>query len=321
MKRFLFKNSFIKQDLRSIYKILTHKKFPEEPKKLFIFSSTFCNANCNFCGNKFLKDKREIMNFDIFKKSIDEWVELGNSKIDLTPSPGEIFTDKEIMKKIDYLKEKNCTARFYTNGILLEKYIDKILNSNISEISIDIGDININNDSKIFNISKETSKKRLNSIIKLLEKKKKMKSDIEIKICFRPIRRIKNILRDMEKTKLYEYYKKNLFKIEILYAYDNWGGDISKKNLIGIQTMKRPPIIKKIPCESFYSLSILPNGEIRVCGCRTKGTLQDELIIGNIKDMKLKNITKSEKFQNLIENFKKGKIPLVCQKCTFYKPT
>jgi radical SAM protein with 4Fe4S-binding SPASM domain len=64
----------------------------------------------------------------------------------------------------------------------------------------------------------------------------------------------------------------------------------------------------------------MPDGDIRLCGCRALYTFKDELVIGNIKKDSIKSCINSEKYHKLICNFKNNKVPKVCKKCTFYKP-
>ena len=108
--------------------------------------------------------------------------------------------------------------------------------------------------------------------------------------------------------------------MSFLQSYDNWGGLITKKDLLGIQTLKRPPKIKLYPCAALFTISILPDGKIRLCGCRCKRTLNDELVIGDFNKMSLKDLEKSEKWREIIINFQKGKLPEVCKDCSFYRP-
>ena len=164
------------------------------------------------------------------------------------------------------------------------------------------------------------SEKRLGSILKLLKKIKETGCETKIDIAFRPMRSPSKIFKDLKKSEFWEYYKSGIITISFLQAYDNWGGAITNKNLIGVQTLKRPMSFKKFPCAFLYNLSFLPDGDARICGCRCLKTFKDELVIGNINNMGLKEIEKSKKWRNIIANFPKGKLPEVCKNCGFYRP-
>jgi radical SAM protein with 4Fe4S-binding SPASM domain len=310
-------------DLKSLfsYYILNKKReYSPELRGLTIIPTTICNANCVFCANRFLQDKRQRMTFNIFKKIVDEYKKLGGTTISITPTIGDIFTDPDIFQKIKYLEKKKMDYGFYTNGILLHQYVDEVLNSKIGKLNIDIADIIPKYDSEVFQIPEALSKKRLETVLNLLERIEIEKNPLKVQFCFRGKRSPQKILKDLKKSSFYKYHKKGILELSFLQAYDNWGGLITKKDLQGTQVLKRPPRIRKYPCEALYSLSILPDGDIRLCGCRCMKTFHDELVIGNIKKDSLKNLVKSKKWKGLLNNPEIKNLPEVCKNCSFYRP-
>jgi len=322
--KYLSKYDSLFEDLKSLfyYYVLRkrNQKYDLNFESLEIFPTTACNANCTFCANRYLKDKRQVMSFEIFKKVVDEFVALGGKSLGLTPSPGEVFVDSGFFEKLKYLDKKDLEYSFYTNGILLRENAENILSSGLKIIYIDIADVDPSYDAKVFGISEILSKKRLEGIFYFLKEVEKRKSSIKVELCFRPSRYPKKIFRELMKSQLGHYYSKGLFSVSFLQSYDNWGGAIKKKDLMGNQTLKLPCKIKEYPCKSFFGISVLPNGDIRLCGCRFLKTLEDELVIGNIKKDSLKDLKKSKKWRKIIEDFQKGKSPEVCKDCSFYRP-
>ena len=320
--KYLSKYDSCYEDFKSLflYYILNKKrKYSPRLGSLQIIPTTICNGNCVFCANRFLRDKRQIMSLSMFKKIVDEYKKLGGKIINITPTIGDIFTDPEIFKKIRYLEKKNIEYGFYTNGILLHKYIDELLNSKIQKLYIDIADVTPKYDSEVFQIPEILSKKRLESILNLLKNIKEKKSKLIVQFCFRGKRSPKKIFKDLKKSPFFEYYKKKILKLSFLQEYDNWGGLITKKDLLGTQGLKRPPKIRKYPCQTLLNLSILPNGDARLCGCRCLETLNDELIIGNIKKDSLKSLVKNKKWESLINKSEVKNLPKVCKDCSFYR--
>jgi len=315
--------SFILDDIKSLfnyYFLIKRGEFDISSFRLGIFSTTFCNANCVFCGSQYFKDKRATMPFNIFKKAVDEYISLGGKSVGLTPSPGEVLLDPDFFKKLAYLNKNKLETGLYTNAILFDKYAEELTKNKVDNLFIDLGDVVPEKDAEIFRIPVETSKKRIKGILNFLEVIDKRGIKMNLEISFRPQRSPKRIFNDMKKTKFWEYFKKGLFRIAFLQCYDNWCGLISKKNLLGIQKLKISPKIKKYPCSSLSSIAVLPNGDIRLCGCRYFNTLQDELVIGNIENNSLKEIINSDKCKKIIAGFKHGKIPFACKKCSFYRP-
>jgi len=320
--KYLSKYDSYFEDIKSLfyYYILNkRKKFLPKIEGLIVVPTTICNANCVFCANRYLKDKRQIMSFEMFKKIINEYKEIGGKHVGITPTLGDVFTDPNIFQKIKYLEENDISYFFYTNAIIIRTILDDILKSNLKILYIDIGDIAPEYDAKIFRISKLLSKNRLKNILTLLKRIEKEKSKLIVQFSFRGRRSPKKIFTDLEKTPFFKYYKKGKLKLSFLQCYDNWGGLITKKDLLGIQTLKRPPKIRKYPCLSFSNISILPNGDIRLCGCRCLKTLDDGLVIGNINKDSLKDLTKNKKWKNLLDTTHAKNLPSVCQNCSFYR--
>jgi len=308
-------------DIKSLfsYYILNKKrKYIPELNRLLIIPTTICNANCVFCANRFLQDRRQTMSLSMFKKIADEYKQLGGKRVVITPTIGDILTDPQILQKIKYIEKKNLDYTFYTNALLLHKYIEEIPNLKIKELYVDIADVIPKYDAEVFQIPEVLSKKRLESLLDLLERIKNKKSPLIVQLCFRGKRSSRKIFKDLKKSPLFEHYKNKRLKLSFLQEYDNWGGLITKKDLLGTQGLKRPPKIRKYPCEALFNISILPNGDIRLCGCRCLKTLDDELVIGNINKDSLKDLIKNKKWKTLLNQTKT--LPKVCNNCSFYRP-
>jgi radical SAM protein with 4Fe4S-binding SPASM domain len=325
---FRFYSVYLRQkiyDVRTIIAYSFKKKNTNIQLKinsLLIVPSTYCNSNCGFCAYKFLKNEdKGLMSFKIAKKAIDDFVGLGGKEISFTPTVGDALIDPNLFEKINYAKSKGLSVSVYTNAIALGKRgtIKQVLKAEIDELQIDIADINPKYESDVFGIPIKTAKRTINSILKLLEQIDKKKINQNLILGFRSSRHFSEIWKEFKDSKFMEYYKKGIFTIEYLHAYDNWGGQIKEKDLKGVQRLRKCARIKKYPCGALWSLSILPNGDVRLCGCRFKGTIKDELVIGNIKKDSLSKLLKSKKWKNIIQNFE-SKSPEVCKECSFYTP-
>ena len=261
------------------------------------------------------------MSMDLFKRVIDDYISITDVKeVGLTPTIGDSFIDPHFPEKIKYLYSKRIKCGLYTNAILLSKYWEKILKSGLNSINIDLADIIPKYDAKVFRISEEMSKHRIDSTIKFLQMVEEAKIDLVVRIDFRPMRKPREIIKDMKNTPLWEYYQSGKIEFGFLQSYDNWGGLIKGSDLLGNQTLKRPPKIKKYPCKGLFTVSILPSGDYRLCGCRCMGTYKDELVIGNEKNIKFNDLKNSSKWKKVLKDFTSGNIPKVCQKCSFYRP-
>jgi radical SAM protein with 4Fe4S-binding SPASM domain len=278
-----------------------------------------CNANCVFCAYKYYKDKKMLMNFKIFKKIVDEIKKFNGNNIDLTPTLGEVLIDPNLFEKIKYAKKKNLYISTYTNGILLNKNNNykKLVDSGVDILTVSVGDIDPKIDSKIYGINIKSSKERWKGINKLIDyfltKKNK-----KIHLSFRPKRAPWKIIKEPKFKIIFKKLGKN--NINFSLRYDNWGGLIKKKDLIGIMSLKKIQNKVFIPCRMLNTLSIFPDGSVRLCGCRVKESIYDDLLIGNIKNNSLLELINSKKVIKIKKSFLNNNPPEICKNCSFYEP-
>lgn len=312
---------------RIVYALMKLRKKSEKIKKinslenikLSINTITACNANCVFCAYKYFENKGMLMNFKTFKKIIDEIAGAGGKNMDFTPTLGEPLLDLNLFEKIKYAKNKKLNVSMYTNGILLNKNNNykKLVDSGIDELAISVGDIDPEIDSEICKINSKVSEERWKGIIKtmdyFLEKRNK-----KINLSFRPKRAPWKIIKDCEFKKILKVIgEKN---IDFSLKYDSWGGSIKKKDLIGVMRLKKPFKKMFIPCANLNSLSIFPDGSVRLCGCRVKKSIYDELLVGNINKNSLLELINSKKVVRIKKSFFNNNPPDICKNCSFYEP-
>lgn len=105
-------------------------------------------------------------------------------------------------------------------------------------------------------------------------------------------------------------------------AVDNYSGSITKEMLPpGWVVKSASHTTSDIPCwRLFEDVAILPDGKVRVCSCRYKGTADDELVIGNTANEPMAEILFGERHKELIRNVASGRWPEVCAACSMYQP-
>lgn len=112
-------------------------------KILFLELTQFCNLECIFCDNRNLKRKKilkfdEIKDLDTIISSIE-----GNhnhSYIDIS-GYGEVMTHPDFDKFISFFKDKEKNVRITSNGLLIDKFIDVIVNSTIIDMTISLNSL------------------------------------------------------------------------------------------------------------------------------------------------------------------------------------
>ena len=324
-----FKN-FLKILNGRINFFLKKQKIPDIYDHINIESTSVCNLKCKFCAYP----KRDLeavplatMDIELFKNTVDQAISLGYKKIGLTPSTGDIFMDREIVKKFEYLDElKNYEGFFfYTNFIPTKtEQIEKlILNTKklvMFGISIYGHDIKTFKD---FCQGTEGAYKRLVLNLKFLldlhEKNPKIKFNIKISQ-----RSEWNFKLDKNDSELSNILKKLLkvpgIKYDQNFSYNNWGGIIKENDVKNLNIKLQSENTLKIgSCSLIYSrLTIGANGLVNACACRDANFT---LRIGNVKDKKLKDIIalKNTRYNEIIKNQEQNKFDPVCKSCDFYK--
>ncbi|TFG07436.1 MAG: radical SAM/SPASM domain-containing protein [Promethearchaeota archaeon] len=318
-----FLNSFI-LDFKTLiyYYILKKRKEPSLsiPKTITVVLTNICNAKCVFCAYQYLKLKKETMSVETFKKFIDEYKSLGGEGINLSPTIGEDLVNKDFFEMIKYAKNQGFFVSINSNGILLNKNktFKKIIDLNIDSITISTGDFIPEIEAEIFNIPQDLAKQKLLGLINLIKYKKERNSNSKIIIAFRAKRPFRKIWNTMNRTILREYFDERLFHIAFMTVYDNWCGNVTKENLLGIMKMKKRNMKRKYPCFSLEKISILPNGNVRLCACRIKVDENDDLVIGNILENSLLEILHGDYRRKIINDWQNGKIVDVCKDCARY---
>ena len=111
------------------------------PLHLDIEASSVCNLKCTFCETTFEKvgTRYGYMDFDIFKKIIDEGAECGLYAIKLNSGArGEPLLNKNIIKMVEYAKNKGIIDVYMnTNAALLTRELgEKLIRAGMDRISI-----------------------------------------------------------------------------------------------------------------------------------------------------------------------------------------
>lgn len=112
------------------------KNIPITMAKLYINNT--CNMRCNHCFlNDVTLEGNSMTDTQIFH-TIDELAKCGISQIDLFGK--EVLVNDKVFDYIDYINNKypNITVTMITNGLNIPKYIDKLKQSNIGDITVSL---------------------------------------------------------------------------------------------------------------------------------------------------------------------------------------
>ena len=76
------------------------------PEIVQIESTNICNAKCVFCPRDEMHRRQGVMDFDLYRKVVDECAALGITHVRVH-NYGEPFLDKQLVEKVRYAKSKD----------------------------------------------------------------------------------------------------------------------------------------------------------------------------------------------------------------------
>lgn len=288
--------------------------------------TNICNAKCSFCAypkvvaNKTLQTG--IMPFDIFKKAVDEWASAAGQNLDLTPVVGDPLIDPGLLEKLDYAinHARIKSVVLTTNGILLDRddNYKRILDLGIHGVFISTQGTSKEVYEKVYGVKQYD--KAMSGIRHLLEYNRAKGETARIVIRFRNAEKPSQIIRSKDFAESIKPYLSEKVRINFTVDFDNWGGTIQPADMSGFMRLRQLPPKLNVPCTGLLGFAIRHDGNVRLCGCRLTRTDLDDLVVGNLREKSMAEISKSEQTWDIIKGFYSGKRPQTCQECTFYKP-
>jgi len=258
------------------------------------------------------------MFFDCVNQSVD----LGYDRFGLTPCTGDVFMDKHIFEKMNYLDhhQKVNGYSFFTNLTIPSN--DQILQlmklQKLTAITVSI----YGHDEKSFiDITKSTSKVygRLLSNLKILLQQDRR--PFSLSFGFRSTADVPK--KDLgELMELLGKFKKSGVSVHSSHGvFNNWGGLISQDDVAGLN-MKIIPGNKKFKsgacAKLFDSPQITASGIVNACSCRD---VNSTLRIGDVNKTPLEKImsVENEDYMRLIQEQQSGKFRPICEGCDLYR--
>ncbi len=287
---------------------------------LGIEPTNICNANCTFCGYRFLKKPKFTMSLDAFKRTIDEYAADGGGVLSLTPTVGDPLVDGKILEKIRYARsnQRISTIFLYTNAILLDKFgFENVLNSGISRLAISTY-IGSSEGYKRY-YGKDEYLRVVRNIIGILKCNQSLGNPVLITLHLR-CEGDESIWKNSEDYKEIASYLDSS-NINYLKEYDHWGGLIEQEDIPNGTVLQVPLSAEeksKSPCfEMYRRVHILANGNVGVCVCRD---MEGEINIGHVEHEPIIDMWRGDKLKQYRSDWVKGKLPKVCVECTRYEP-
>ena len=253
-----------------------------------------CNLKCIMCSHhKGMKRAPKDLEFNLLKKIISDthrYIEtICISHV------GEPFINPDIFKIIDYIKKNGQRVIIFTNGTLLNE--EKMLK--LLQLKVDVLNFSIDGSSELYESirgwSYDDIKKK---VLKFVELRNKFNKDTKVNI-------VMVIFEENEKEikNFTNYWEKFVDAVKYLPRILEYKGNQRERH-------------RKI-CRELWrgNLVITSSGNI-VCCCVD---YDEDYILGNVSEQKLKDIWNCEKLRSLRKRHLKRDFPDGCKRCDEYQ--
>lgn len=325
---FATKNPFL---LKLLYWLEPHPSYIE------VEVTTRCNLKCIICEHTYWQEPNRDMSFEEFKSIIDQFPKL--KWIGLT-GIGESFINKDFMKMLRYVKEKNIFVELYDTFYFIDKNTAKeLIEMGIDKIFISLDAATketyekirvgsdfervVNNLKNFFRFKKEMkayfpqvafhyiiNKLNLQEIPQYIERVYYLSQGENISIQFsRMLHEFKEV-EDLFVEVPAEIIQRANKKAEELSIELVWSADVPQS---------KPKISK---CAEWTMPFIFVTGHVIPCCAGNEAghrDFQKETALGNIFEKSFKEIWRGEKYKNLRKMLSQNKIPLPCRNCCLYE--
>ena len=264
-----------------------------------------CNLKCGHCARNYTaQPDHKFMSESLFKKIIDEAVQIGSKSLDMT-TWGEAFLDKNVFEKISYARDKGIIdIRIHSNGILInEEAAEKIIKSGVTWINISLDAAS----SEVYDkVRGGRYEKAVSAVGHILNAKFKYNTFIpKLRVSF-----VKQKLNEHETERFRQKFQ-GIAEVAIQQFRDRMGniqGDYySSEELTDID-----PMSLELSCaQPFERVYIRYNGNVNPC-CND---LENTLTYDNLERNSLFDIYNNQKAKKLKAEIKGKKFNQFCLTC------
>ena len=267
------------------------------PEIVQIESTNICNAKCVFCPRDDMERRQGIMDMALFRKIVDECVELGIEHVRMH-NYGEPFVDRALVEKVRYAKQKGVPqVGMISNGSLL--------NETAARGMIDAG-------LDAINISVDASGKETFEKTRLGLKYDKVIANVERLLALREAAgttRPKLILsfvrqnNSEDERAFIEHWRKRADKIHITDLH-NWAGTLNQRSDVNY------------PCyRPWLTFTALWDGRVSLCCADFDG----RTILGDLRTSTIQEIWNSEAYRAVRRQHLESGGPDICRSCDLPK--
>ncbi|MEP6917533.1 MAG: radical SAM/SPASM domain-containing protein [Acidobacteriota bacterium] len=279
--------------IRRILLATGRERAPSWPEIVQIESTNICNAKCVFCPRDDMHRRQGIMTVDLFRKIVDECVELGITHVRMH-NYGEAFIDKRLVDKVRYAKEKGIQeVGVISNGSLITEAVARGM--------IDAG-------LDAINISVDAAGKEVFESTRIGLKYDKVISNIERLVRLRAEsgkRRPKLILsfvrqnNSTDEQAFIEHWRAIADKVHVTDLH-NWAGTLNTESDVNY------------PCyRPWLTFTVLWDGRVSLCCADFDG----RTVLGDLNTSSIRDIWNAEPYRDARRQHLESGGPDICRAC------
>ena len=266
---------------------------PAMPEIVQIESTNMCNAKCVFCPRDDMHRKQGIMSVELFRKIVDECVEIGITHVRMH-NYGEALMDRNLVDKVRYAKERGIQeVGMISNGSLITEAVARGM--------IDAG-------LDAINISVDAAGKEVFESTRLGLKYDKVIANIERLVRLRAEsgrRRPKLILsfvrqnNSADEQAFIEHWRAIADKVHVTDLH-NWGGTLNTESDVNY------------PCyRPWLTFTVLWDGRVSLCCADFDG----KTILGDLNAASIREIWNAEPYRLARRQHLESGGPDICRSC------
>ena len=318
----ILKNFSLRAEI-SLNRKLGREFIPLDKETICIETSSACNLKCRFCAYEKKQSPRVSMSNELFVDCVGQALDLGYREFHLTPCTGDLFMDRNVFDKFDYMDANDGVRayHFFTNlTVLDEEKIARLMKlKKLSRMVVSV----YGHDEASFVALTDTSSKLYRRLIANLETLLSYRDvwPFALSIGFRSTFDAPDD-ESSELLKLLGAYRAKGVGVHSSHGiYNNWGGYISQKDVgdLNLHISSADGIYKSGACvKLFDSFQVTASGVVNGCSSRDVDTT---LKIGSVNEQPLREILSAAnpEYRKVIERQQAGDFPEVCRNCDSYR--
>ncbi len=279
------------------------KRYWEAPERIWLEGTNACISRCINCPHKTMKRKVGFMEMQLYKKIVDECVELGIKRI-VTVGMGEPLLDKLVVDKVAYAKAKGLKdVAITTNGILLTPELGKeLIRAKLDRLNVSIDAATSQTYDKMRLPGKlEVVEENIINLLKIRNQMGLTKPKVKVKFEKAP--------ENASEVEIFRRKWRGLADLMYIGFVHNWAGAVNRSYPEWHGTARREP------CPPIFThMAVHWDGRVSLCPIDYEGVM----IVGDIKESSIREVWHSQELQRIkqaqLDN-KFDEIPL-CSRCS-----